>query len=1431
MDDRVESFELIPAISLRDLYGRSQYYSEGDLENLEGSMARLQVINNGPVDQPPRLTSLTLSPSSVDITNAGQAVVVRVEADDDFDALTEIKVQAFLGEFSLYLTLDNYSQISRGVYEKVWEIPPYYPAGTFPLTVFLNDTSRYSTTYPSSENPFPEGVDTDITIVNDGLVDSELPFISKISFFPSTVDVTEGSQDVRVVIEAGDDTEVASLGLGLFGEDTRLNRIVDDFGSPVSGDVRSGVYEATISLSSHQEADVLIPRITISDSVGNFRTYRDEDSESPLPGGDDSVLAVVNSGSGSPDPVLPLVSATLSSTTIDVSEQAGTVGFRIEVGEEFYQNSSIQLSVSAGPTFISHYMESYSNRIPGIFEGELVFPEITAPGTYSLNLIVWHDFQSFTYGESGLSFPEGSDTEITVINEGLADLNPPEITGIVISPETIDVAAGAKMVAMEISATDDVGLESLSITFEHVGGYDSLPSLRLSADDRISGDAKSGVYAAEVLVPGHTGSKTYEINVSGSDFAGRGFRYPEYGAERNPGFDNQFFVVNSGKVDEPPVLTGLSITPSEVDVSSGSQTVTVRIEAKDDFSEISSIDVNIDDLIGGGTDAFSDEGLRFSRLEPGVFEASFEVYRFTPPGVYKVSGNIRAGDANTYFGNNDDFTGALLPELRVINRNAYDLLPPEIIAVDFSKSSVDVTNGDAEFVVRVEVIDDYEVETLDFSLLGAGSNHGRVIYLSESPISGDGRTGVYEGVFTVPENTSPGIARCTIEVTDIAGNTERYSWPTSSLEAQGKTPLLEIINNNENGGVPTLLNLTFDPPLFDLSEGQKEVVVRVEVGGELGETPIVAGNSYLPGRVFSFYLTEDDLVGPGIFERVVIVPDTLSPGDFPLMVTIYNGVSSVTYGPYREMQIPFSITDSIVIINDNHVDITAPEITGYSFSPQVVDVSSSSARVTLRMECREQSQLAAIFASLGDSEFNPDPYWEDLSFDPINGRISRDGENQVFETEFIVPRGAAPGIFIPNIRAYDEAGNSGLNFRYGDDVPIDSALRIVNSSLVSSGPRLRNVILSGSPLDVTTGPQMLGVSLEIEDRFSELERVVLRAWPLAPLEFSPVSRSSDGTVRLSEDWEIPPYLFSGTYDIEVEIVTYSGEVISFGGLSPEIPLPLDSDKRFAITNEGAVDNAVPEITDLIFSPNPIARDRLPARVSVMVAINDPLSGFLSGSLGFAPLNFDSLNLGETEFGSEDLIAGDQFSGVYEYTVDIDWLPADDRMNADINLRDRGQMIAYLNPGSFVYPEDLEQLMIVDSYDDSYDAWIAMHPDIPRVVTSPIADADGDGFANGIEFYLGMDPMADSNGTELVPEIVIVDGQFGLQVPVSESNLVMDGRSVNAVPKAQWSTGGVHWTDIETPEVSDGTLTFLSPMDGEEVKLMRFVVEFLPLSEE
>ena len=88
-------------------------------------------------------------------------------------------------------------------------------------------------------------------------------------------------------------------------------------------------------------------------------------------------------------------------------------------------------------------------------------------------------------------------------------------------------------------------------------------------------------------------------------------------------------------------------------------------------------------------------------------------------------------------------------------------------------------------------------------------------------------------------------------------------------------------------------------------------------------------------------------------------------------------------------------------------------------------------------------------------------------------------------------------------------------------------------------------------------------------------------------------------------------------------------------------------------------------------------------------------------------------------------------------------------------------------------------------------------------------------------------MLDSNATPQVPEIMMENGQFGLRVPVAEDNLQMAGRTVNATPKAQWSRDGQSWRDIPAPEIVDGTMTFLTPVDAGGIKLMRFVVEFAP----
>ena len=177
------------------------------------------------------------------------------------------------------------------------------------------------------------------------------------------------------------------------------------------------------------------------------------------------------------------------------------------------------------------------------------------------------------------SFP----TLLTVV--GTSDLTPPQLTAFTFSPTTIDTSAGSVTVSLSASATDDLsGVASFQVGFLSPDGQ-----VRRSATMLASGQLQATA-TGSVVFPKSSQAEIWTVeSVNAYDQVGNETSL-NTSALAAASFPTRLLVVGTSDTT-PPYVTPFSFSPSTIDTSTGSATVSVSVSATDDLSGLGTFQV------------------------------------------------------------------------------------------------------------------------------------------------------------------------------------------------------------------------------------------------------------------------------------------------------------------------------------------------------------------------------------------------------------------------------------------------------------------------------------------------------------------------------------------------------------------------------------------------------------------------------------------------------------------------------------------------------------------------------------------------------------------------------------------------------------------------------------------------------------------------
>ena len=355
----------------------------------------------------------------------------------------------------------------------------------------------------------------------------------------------------------------------------------------------------------------------------------------------------------------------------------------------------------------------------------------------------------------------------------------------------------------------------------------------------------------------------------------------------------------------PPELINLEVSPLAINTSSGTATVSVRIEARDNFTGFGAAtgtgngSINIVSPSGqpvglgslpitGGTD-----------LEP-IFEFDLEFPQFSEQGTWDISLTLIDNLFNSASYSANDLANLGFPSTIEVT-SLEDSTPPQLLNFEITPLSIDTTNDSATVSVRIEARDDISgfengnpglsVGTTGTGSIMVESPSGQLVSLVDLPITGGtSLEPIFDFDLEFPQFSETGIWDITITLVDKVFNTVLIE--ASDLVKLGFPSTIEV-TSLEDTTPPDLINFEVNPLVINTVDDSSKICIRVESRDNLsgfqtgsimiespsgqpvgiGSIPITGGTNLEP--VSQFELEFPQFSEPGIWDISLTLVDNV----------------------------------------------------------------------------------------------------------------------------------------------------------------------------------------------------------------------------------------------------------------------------------------------------------------------------------------------------------------------------------------------------------------------------------------------------------------------------------------------------------------------------------------------------------------------------
>lgn len=651
--------------------------------------------------------------------------------------------------------------------------------------------------------------------------------------------------------------------------------------------------------------------------------------------------------------------------TVDVTNGEVTTYVEIEVVDDAAGFSSGSILVLLEGTALKWFFSGSTNRISGTptngrYRVPITFPPGSPSGNRPLGAILFDNAGrgSSAYSESAV---------ITVVNNGLEDLDPPTVAGIRFDPNPVDLSGGPATVQIEIDLVDDFsGIDFFD--------FDLAPPLvdfvpdpwifvYISPEPGITNVTVARQYTFSEYAP--AGEWRIEID----NFFDRVNRGGEYGF-KDPAlyddFDATVEIINPNQDITPPVLESVVFPQTVADTTFNAVKLPFVISFSDPGSGVESFTVQLRPPSGGkelGEYYPLELGATTGDIRNGTVEGFLDVPRFIEEGQWTVQ--VRLDDVVGFtsrlgYQGGDPLPPGSTTQVTIQNAAGSDVEDMEVVDFYFSPDPVDVTDSDQLIAVYVDFEDN--LSGLDWISLRLETEEGDLVdslwFDPETVVAGTLTKGTAREWVRVPRFSPPGVLVVdSLGIRDAAGNYEsRISRPIFTGGIPNEIP---IINNGLiDEEPPEFLGLSMPTTSIDVTDENQRLYFNVTATDDasgIEDVRLRYRNNANASDTITAFLSDNDVVDKNgntyELEDYRFFRQFSPPGTYSLYeIEVEDFLGRVReYGESGDFPLPAGLPLSFTVINNGPVDETPPAFTSLSLSSTQFDVTDFAPLLSLNI--------------------------------------------------------------------------------------------------------------------------------------------------------------------------------------------------------------------------------------------------------------------------------------------------------------------------------------------------------------------------------------------------------------------------------------------------------------------------------------------------
>ena len=279
---------------------------------------------------------------------------------------------------------------------------------------------------------------------------------------------------------------------------------------------------------------------------------------------------------------------------------------------------------------------SSGTYINGTFTRSIAIPRYSEAGTWTIEYINIVDSvnnrRNYSAGQLAVL---GLDHTFEV-STSQEDVTGPELVEVTLTPMEVDVSDGPGLITLSVKGIDDSsGIDWISATLTSPSGEQThcfCNGLPLS-----SGTYTDGVFTRSITIPQYSEAGTWTIEYINVVDSVNNSRNYGVGELVNLGLSPSFEVSTTKEDVTTPEIVGVTLTPTEVNVSDGPGLITMSIEATDDLSGIDWISATLTSPSGEQTHCFCNGlPLTSGSHTDGVFTRSITLPQYSEAGTWSI---------------------------------------------------------------------------------------------------------------------------------------------------------------------------------------------------------------------------------------------------------------------------------------------------------------------------------------------------------------------------------------------------------------------------------------------------------------------------------------------------------------------------------------------------------------------------------------------------------------------------------------------------------------------------------------------------------------------------------------------------------------------------------------------------------------------------